>query len=214
MINNAKNQIPEKIFIGSYLDIPKMHEVGFFKQKIPVNTYNAIMDLYKMYKLYVPLENNEATSEARQSWTFSTFLELNKTPHLKQALADDLCSYLSNQMKFNFENPKVYGFRVYLNKSRIRMHRDRLDLNIGAILQIDQWGHPWPLDIEDHNGKKHEIVLSAGEMVVYEASRISHGRLKEFEGVHYTNLLFHASLPNLFIPQESQTSLLDGKYES
>lgn len=207
-----ENNLKDKINVNSYLDVPKIHEIGFFKQRIPTDLYNNIIDLYKMYRSYVRL-NNESTSEARESWTFSTFLQLNKTPHLKQTLANDFNRYLSHIMKFNFENPQFYGFRIYLNKSKIRMHRDRLDLNIGAILQIDQWGEPWPLDIEDHNGKKHEILLSAGEMVVYESSRISHGRLKEFNGIYYTNLLFHASFPNLIIPSKAHdVSLLDKKY--
>jgi prolyl 4-hydroxylase len=207
-----ENNLKHKINVNSYLDVPKIHEIGFFKQRIPTDLYNNIIDLYKMYRYYVKLDN-ESTSEARESWTFSTFLQLNKTPHLKQTLANDFNLYLSHIMKLNFENPQFYGFRIYLNKSKIRMHRDRLDLNIGAILQIDQWGEPWPLDIEDHDGKKHEILLSAGEMVVYESSRISHGRLKEFNGIYYTNLLFHASFPNLIIPNKAHdVSLLDKKY--
>ena len=208
-----ENNLKDKINVNSYLDVPKIHKVGFFKQRIPEDLYNNIADLYRMYRHHVSLDN-EPTSEARESCTFSKLLHINKTPYLKQNLADGLNCYLSEIMKFNFENPQFYGFRIYLNKSKIRMHRDRLDLNIGAILQIDQWGQPWPLDIEDHNGNKHEIVLSAGEMVVYESSRISHGRLKEFNGVHYTNLLFHASFPNMIISKSAlQTSLLDKKYE-
>ena len=209
-----KNGTTEKIVINSYLDVPKVHEVGFFKQKIPTNIYKSILDLYRIYRAYVPLENNEPESEARESCTFSTFLQLNKTPYLSQTLAKDLSRYLSNEIKLELEDPILYGFRIYLNKSIIRMHRDNIRLNIGAILQIDQWGKPWELDIEDHDGNKHEILLSAGEMIVYESSRITHGRLKQFEGVYYTNLLFHASIPNLLISKEASTSsLLDTKYK-
>lgn len=201
------------IIVNSYLDVPKMHQTGFFKRRIPIDIYNSILDLYKLYKQYIPLKK-ESNSEPRASWAFTKFLNLaERAPQLSKNLNRDLLNYINNEMKIEFVNSQLYGFRIYLDKSRIKMHRDRPDLHVGAILQIDQWGSEWPLDIEDHNGVKHEVVLSPGEMIVYESSRISHGRLKEFEGVYYTNLLFHASLPNVKVSDEAAgISLLDRKY--
>ena len=49
----------------------------------------------------------------------------------------------------------------------------------------------WPLQIFDHSGKLHEIILKAGEMVWYESASLIHGRVKPLNGSYFENLFVH-----------------------
>lgn len=90
---------------------------------------------------------------------------------------------------------QAYGFRVYQNNSQLLMHVDRMQTHIVSfILHIDSsedagtcrclfgrglWAlselsalklffcvaEPWPIVIEDLQGRTHEVVLTPGDMV-------------------------------------------------
>ena len=49
-------------------------------------------------------------------------------------------------------------------------HVDRMETHvISAIINIDQKvDTEWPLQIQDHQGRMHELVMRPGEMVLYE----------------------------------------------
>ena len=61
----------------------------------------------------------------------------------------------------------VYGIRRYTRGAWLMSHLDHLKSHvISAILNIKQEvDEPWPLQIVDHQGKHHEVILKAGEMV-------------------------------------------------
>jgi prolyl 4-hydroxylase len=48
-----------------------------------------------------------------------------------------------------------------------------------------------PLQILDHQGKLHEVMIQPGEMVLYESARLIHGRPTPFKGKRYDNLFVH-----------------------
>jgi hypothetical protein len=45
--------------------------------------------------------------------------------------------------------------------------------------------------IEDFDGNTHEVVLSSGDMVFYESSKIFHGRPHKFKGSWYSSVFVH-----------------------
>ena len=49
----------------------------------------------------------------------------------------------------------------------------------------------WPLQIYDHDGKLHEIVLAEGEMVWYESARLVHARSSPLNGSYFENVFVH-----------------------
>ena len=49
----------------------------------------------------------------------------------------------------------------------------------------------WPLQIFDHSGKLHEVLLKPGEMVWYESASLVHGRVKPLNGSYFENLFVH-----------------------
>ena len=64
-------------------------------------------------------------------------------------------------------------------------HTDRLNTHVvSAIFNIDQdVDVEWPLQIVDHQGSAHEILLKPGDMVLYESARLVHGRIKPLQVV-------------------------------
>jgi prolyl 4-hydroxylase len=59
-------------------------------------------------------------------------------------------------------------------------------LNIAQDVNVD-----WPLQILDHDGKRHEVVMEAGEMVLYESARNIHGRVVPLDGEYFDNVFVH-----------------------
>ena len=57
--------------------------------------------------------------------------------------------------------------------------------------QYDREEEPWPIEIEDHDGKLHTVSLAAGEMLFYESAKCLHGRMTEFKGKYYGSIFLH-----------------------
>lgn len=88
----------------------------------------------------------------------------------------------------------AYGLRVYRNESNLNMHVDKSDTHvISSILHVDHdpMSEPWPIVIEDFQGRLHEVVLESGDVLLYESSKCFHGRPKRFNGSWYTSLFIH-----------------------
>mmetsp|Transcript_24222 Transcript_24222/g.38908 ORF Transcript_24222/g.38908 Transcript_24222/m.38908 type:complete len:193 (+) Transcript_24222:72-650(+) len=86
-----------------------------------------------------------------------------------------------------------YGMRIYKNGSFLTMHTDRLDTHvISSIFHIDRdQNEPWPLVIEDTQGRVHEVALEPGQLLFYESSKLLHGRPRRFNGKWYTSIFTH-----------------------
>ena len=58
------------------------------------------------------------------------------------------------------------GIRRYLNRSSLLAHTDRVTSHvISAILNIGQQvEQPWPLNILDHRGGEHTVLLQPGQV--------------------------------------------------
>ena len=51
-------------------------------------------------------------------------------------------------------------------------------------MNVDQGGmrEPWPLEIYDVDGTRHEVLIEPGELVYYESARCIHGRPDPMKG--------------------------------
>jgi hypothetical protein len=49
----------------------------------------------------------------------------------------------------------------------------------------------WPLQIKDHAGVVHSVLLKPGEMVWYESARLVHARMKPLKGRSFENIFVH-----------------------
>jgi len=87
----------------------------------------------------------------------------------------------------------VYGIREYRNGAKLKEHRDRLKTHVaGVIINVDQdVNQDWPLVIDDHHYRQHQVLLKPGEMVFYESARLTHGRPDSFDGQRVANIFVH-----------------------
>ena len=90
----------------------------------------------------------------------------------------------------------AYGVRLYQNGSSLAMHHDKVETHvISSIVHIaheyDDDNEPWPIQIEDHNGKLHNVNLEPGQMLFYESAKCLHGRMTTFKGKYYGSIFLH-----------------------
>ena len=87
----------------------------------------------------------------------------------------------------------IYGIRRYRRGTSLGVHKDKPKTHIiSAILNISQSvDQDWPLVIEDHAYRTHQVFMQPGEMVLYEGARLPHGRPTSLVGDHYCNLFVH-----------------------
>jgi prolyl 4-hydroxylase len=50
---------------------------------------------------------------------------------------------------------------------------------------------PWPLVIDDHNYRKHQVYFTPGDILFYEGAKLSHGRPEALDGDEYAELILH-----------------------
>ena len=86
----------------------------------------------------------------------------------------------------------IYGIRRYRPGNTLEMHLDRAEaLIVSSVLQIAQdVDEPWPLVIE-RDGRRNEVFLEPGQMLLYEGATCSHGRPTPLRGRSFANLFVH-----------------------
>mmetsp|Transcript_29068 Transcript_29068/g.93007 ORF Transcript_29068/g.93007 Transcript_29068/m.93007 type:complete len:375 (-) Transcript_29068:239-1363(-) len=88
---------------------------------------------------------------------------------------------------------QAYGIRIYQNGSTLVNHVDRSETHvISFILHIaSELDEPWPIQIEDHDGRVHSVNLTPGDMLYYESSKQYHARFTPMNGKHYGSVFVH-----------------------
>ena len=177
---------------------------GFTKTLIPQPVYQELVDIYK---------SHENTFKDEYYPTHYTFWNLDEVDiqqatltaadaaRLADRLRPDLERWCQCQLKQTTGEGIVTRIRRYPKFSRVRMHVDELESGhvIGAILHIArelEGDENWPLEVIDNQGRRHKIYMDPGEMVIFEASRLVHGRPSVFKGISYVNSFFY------FMPRE------------
>lgn len=165
---------------------------GFKKEKLDTDLFKKLEKFYlenkKIFKKeYV--EGNFIKSE--KSNIPSTLFELND--NLKDEIHSSLKEPLESWSQELLEPTFVYGIREYQNGAVLVPHRDRKETHIiSAIINIAKDViDDWPLVIEDHFYRKHEVFLEPGEIIFYESARLLHGRPQPLNGKGYANIFCH-----------------------
>ncbi|TRY80418.1 hypothetical protein TCAL_04809 [Tigriopus californicus] len=81
----------------------------------------------------------------------------------------------------------VSGMRRYLNDSFLSTHIDNTGVyDMGIVMQLGQdLDEPWPLILHDSDGSRMDVYLEEGEMVLFEKTRVPHGRNKRMRGRYF-----------------------------
>jgi len=115
-------------------------------------------------------------------------------PDLTKRVLHELRGYAEAWSGLELTPYRAYGFRLYQNNSQLTMHVDKMQTHvISFILHIDSSddAEPWPIFIEDFDGRLHEVTLKSGDMLFYESTKLFHGRPRRLNGSWYSSIFVH-----------------------
>jgi len=171
--------------------IPGYTPTGFMKTNIPPA-------LFQMLKAHQDIHADQAVEE----YVPGGFLQnpgahpshmIHMPPTMRTEILDSMLPVCEQWCGTELEPVRTYGIRRYVRGTTLRPHADTKSSHvISATLTIDQKvDEPWPLQIEDHYYRRHEVVLEPGEMLLYEGARLVHGRPTPLAGDYYNNAFVH-----------------------
>ena len=94
------------------------------------------------------------------------------------------------------EQTVMYGLRMYTEGARLLTHVDRHTTHaVSLIVNIAQGNltEPWPVEVQDHANRMHEVIMEPGDVVYYESAKCLHARNRPMKGpnAYYVNLFTH-----------------------
>jgi prolyl 4-hydroxylase len=85
-----------------------------------------------------------------------------------------------------------YGIRCYQRGTFLYNHVDRQPHLVSSTICVDHaLDSPWPLSIVSLDGQVSQISMEPGELVLYEGTRLAHGRPYPMDGEFYAGIFVH-----------------------
>mmetsp|Transcript_1625 Transcript_1625/g.3400 ORF Transcript_1625/g.3400 Transcript_1625/m.3400 type:complete len:556 (-) Transcript_1625:37-1704(-) len=169
--------------------------LGFAKGRLPDDVFASLSALYYNNQNNICLEEWGGKGVFVNWWeTEVAFLQIPwRIKELHQERLKDMVSAWSG---VEVEETVMYGFRQYQEGARLLTHVDRHTTHaVSLIVNIAQGGleEPWPVEVYDHGGRLHEVVMEPGDVVYYESAKNLHGRNRPLKGKngYYVNLFTH-----------------------
>ena len=173
--------------------IPKFTAQGFKVDTIPNDLFEELSTYYQKHRKNAVTEESDAIGR----YVLGDIVPSKIVP-LTKALEDAVVVATMQKIQLwsgldNVTFAACFGIREYQRGAILKGHRDREETHIlSAILNVAQEvDEQWPLEIEDHGGRRHQIILSPGDMILYESARLLHGRETQLNGHSYANLFVH-----------------------
>jgi len=171
--------------------LPPLTKDGFLKQQVPEELYDTLYQFYQDGR-------DQAISESIPEYISSKAVEqpsvvVELTDELRHKVHETLQPMVEAWIGNYLEPTYVYGVREYREGAELKVHRDRIATHIASvIINIDQEvNSDWPLVIDDHYYRRHNVLLKPGEMIFYEGGRLMHGRPDKFDGKRFANVFVH-----------------------
>lgn len=175
--------------------------LGFQLQRIPEWLYRILKaQLANNIESFVP----EPTDPFLNTVNAKGFPALvHRDTSLDAPVIEALQPVLETWCGFELVSSAVFGIRAYQRGSYLYPHVDQAQSHvISATLCIAQeLEASWPLSIQNQAGDMEQVDLAPGQMVLYESSRLLHGRETALQGKYYASVFAH------FAPPPSATSL-------
>ena len=191
---------PDAEYIANYT------KHGIALSEIPDHIYNKVIEYYQENR-------NNKSRIATENPTSHLNKGDDKTPASEViSLTDDIRSFLHEQLKpicekwsgQALEPTAIYGIRRYFEGARLEPHYDWCDTHIiSAILCLDlSDGQNWPLQIDDNYYRRHQVVMKPKDLLLYEGSRLLHGRPEPLKSGFHCNLYVHYRPKNHVVPEK------------
>jgi hypothetical protein len=169
--------------------------LGFSKGRLPDDVFASLGALYYNNRGNITVEEWGGRGVFVNWWeTKVAFLQIPwKIKDMHQKRLKDMVSEWAG---VEVEETVMYGFRQYQEGARLLTHVDRHTTHaVSLIVNVAQGGleEPWPVEVYDHGGRLHEIVMEPGDVVYYESAKNLHGRNRPLEGkdAYYVNMFTH-----------------------
>ena len=168
---------------------------GYVKVPMPLDLFISLNRFYQAHRN----QNFDESIDEMNSIHDKTGDRKPKMVQLSDQMMNDIEQVLKPQLeewsKTKLKRTAIYGVREYYKGNVLQNHVDRIETHvISVILQIDQdkgSGGDWMLEVIDYNGKRQQIKLLPGEMLLYESAKLIHGRPKPFQGNRFANAFVH-----------------------
>lgn len=172
--------------------LPAFTPQGFEVAQAPVELHQKLRELLLQYQDQTPEDDPpvNVVGAAGQDATPPGFVN---TGALNNRSLDELKPMLEQWANVTLEPQAAYGLRVYRRGNGLIRHVDRVETHIiSAILHVDRdIEEPWPLVIEDHEGREHSVNLLPGQVLFYESAKQPHARPSLLKGRFYSSLFLH-----------------------
>jgi hypothetical protein len=174
---------------------PAFTKLGYLPMEIPPSINEWMLDFWHRRKRNRVIEQWDA-SQTQMSFheTRTTFVSLDQEAHIRDKMANEIIKPIVEKwsgMK-DLELTSYYGIREYYN-NWLRGHVDRIDThvlsvtfslgklnasNFNEILSPEEEAKQakWPLEVMAYDGLTHRYDHPGGYMVLYESSKLIHGR--------------------------------------
>ena len=192
---------------SSYDDVPRFTPTGFKVVKCPPEIWGLIKDSYELLKEKKEEEYFQGKDEVILGiGNTSDIFSFHHIPSIRDHIHKLLQPLHEEWSGQRLEPSVVYGIRSYNKGAVLIEHRDRIETHhIASIIIVDKdircgcknklnQEIDWPLNFQDHNGKRHRIFAEPGDMILYESIACRHGRIEPFQGNYFRNFYVHYKL--------------------
>lgn len=185
-----------KLNVDSPDIVPHFTPLGFKKTTVPPALYAEILSFYK-HNLNKEMPEGRGLDDCfHENAKGGRTMMIHASDVLRATIFKVYKPLLEEWIggAIPLEPTSMYGIRRYPAGSRLLKHSDTISTHaVSAIVNVAQEGitEEWPLQIHDHQGVEHSIVLQPGEAVYYESVSCIHGRETPLVNGTYANLFVH-----------------------
>ncbi len=175
--------------------LPCYTDEGFFKTTLPEQLFKKITDFYHEFATKTLNQENTISIRQENKPLLNTSMPLteNLTQEIQQTVQPLVEAWFGHYLKLT----QLSGIKSYFNGTVIAPRRQKSHKSVVCVvinvLQVES--QPWPLIIDDHNYRSHQLLLKPGDMVFYESAKLKHGRPDAFNGAQYANIYLDYHLP-------------------
>eukprot|EP00924_Labyrinthula_sp_SR-Ha-C_P004019 maker-scaffold_3-snap-gene-11.3-mRNA-1 protein AED:0.20 eAED:0.20 QI:37/1/1/1/1/1/2/243/670 len=193
---------------NSYLAqaFPAFTHRGFKVLETPKVVQDWLLSFHKNYEKYRITERwNAESTQLSFHEKPTTFIDMDKIRAKKNEMANKYLKPIVEEwsgMK-PLELTSFYGMREYHEGAWLRQHVDRIDTHVLSItisvgkLNETSDSKPWPLRVTDWTGKQVAYDHPPGTMILYESSKLPHGRPTRNEGGIHLGAFVHFKPQNM-----------------
>jgi prolyl 4-hydroxylase len=174
--------------------LPSYTDEGFFKAKLPETLFKKIYDGYQASIHKATSSNNKVITGDDKAAFANDISALSED--LKQEILQKVQPLIEAWFGHYLKLTNTVGITNYKHAALIKQHREDTNTTIvSAVICVHQLvNKPWPLVIDDHNYRKHYVLLNPGDICFYEGAKLSHGRPEALDGEEYAELTLHYQL--------------------